>query len=218
MLPLPINMKLVFVQVWQRSCLLMIELQSTHKAPLRKPRAPRLKATMKWSLKEHVHHVIHCCVSTTNIIFVWLLSAVTSKDYSRLGLIAAQYNVLLRKKLTAATDIASYGHLPVDYLRSLKVQHWLKVKFLVQVVCASHYPLIKPLPAAPGWLIGTNVERCFFLKMVDTEAYLNVTTILVGLVTLAVIALYMSTQRPAGAPPGPTAFPILGNITSKHNY
>ncbi|XP_071808271.1 steroid 17-alpha-hydroxylase/17,20 lyase-like [Asterias amurensis] len=50
--------------------------------------------------------------------------------------------------------------------------------------------------------------------MVDTEAYLNVTTILVGLVTLAVIALYMSTQRPAGSPPGPTAFPILGNITT----
>ncbi|XP_033627066.1 steroid 17-alpha-hydroxylase/17,20 lyase-like isoform X1 [Asterias rubens] len=47
----------------------------------------------------------------------------------------------------------------------------------------------------------------------DTN-FLNITTVLVGLTTLVAIALYRSTRRPAGAPPGPTPMPILGNLTT----
>jgi len=44
------------------------------------------------------------------------------------------------------------------------------------------------------------------------DFYVNATTVLVALTTLAAYALYKSTKRPAGFPPGPTALPLLGNL------
>ncbi|XP_022083521.1 steroid 17-alpha-hydroxylase/17,20 lyase-like [Acanthaster planci] len=44
------------------------------------------------------------------------------------------------------------------------------------------------------------------------DLYLNVTTLLVGVGTLVAYALYRSTRRPAGFPPGPAALPLVGNI------
>ncbi|XP_038061777.1 cytochrome P450 2U1-like isoform X2 [Patiria miniata] len=45
------------------------------------------------------------------------------------------------------------------------------------------------------------------------DLYVNATTVLVALTTLAAFALYKSSKRPANFPPGPFAVPLLGNVT-----
>ncbi|XP_038061785.1 cytochrome P450 2U1-like [Patiria miniata] len=46
------------------------------------------------------------------------------------------------------------------------------------------------------------------------DLYVNATTVLVALTTLAAFALYKSSKRPANFPPGPFALPLLGNVTT----